>query len=134
MKLLLDTNVVSKIMSGRPPNYRISAGVSREAGNLHFTSVIVMHELYYGAAKSPRPEESRDRAMVTLAGLNGIVDFTADDAEIAGSIRAQLSAKGMPIGSYDVLIAAQALRIGATVVTNNRREFDRIPGLDVIDW
>ena len=134
MKLLFDTNVMSKIMSGKPSRYRASADASREAGNLHYTSVIVMHELLYGAAKSPRPEFSRERVLVTLAGLSDILDFTADDAEIAGNLRAQLAALGTPIGPYDVLIAAQALRSDATVVTNNRREFDRVPNLNVLDW
>jgi tRNA(fMet)-specific endonuclease VapC len=134
VKLLLDTNVVSKIMSGKPPSYRSSAFQSRQAGDLHFTSVIVMHELYYGAAKSPKPDVSRDRVSVTLDGLNGVVDFTTEDAVISGQIRAYLAERGAAIGSYDVLIAAQALRIEATIVTNNRREFVRVPGLEVIDW
>jgi tRNA(fMet)-specific endonuclease VapC len=134
VKLLLDTNVVSKIMSGNPLRYRTSANASRVAGNLHYTSAIVLHELLYGAAKSLKPEFSRDRVLVTLGGLSGILDFTAEDAEIAGLIRAQLAALGTPIGPYDVLIAAQALRNDATVVTNNRREFDRVPNLKVLDW
>lgn len=121
-------------MSGRPPSYRLAAFASRERGDSHLTSVIVTHELVYGAAKSPNPSASRDRLSLTLGGLNGIVDFTAEDAEIAGEIRAKLAALGTPIGPYDVLIAAQAIRIEAAVVTNNRREFMRVPNLQVIDW
>ena len=134
MKLLLDTNVISKIMSGKPLSYRSSASLSRAAGDQHYTSVIVMHELIYGAAKSPDPEASRDRIAVTLAGLRGVVDFTADDAMIAGQIRAGLARRGLLIGAFDTLIAAQAIRMDATIVTNNRREFVRVPGLNVIDW
>ena len=121
-------------MSGRPPSYRSSAFQSRQAGDLHYTSAIVMHELLYGAAKSPKPDVSRDRVSMTLAGLSGVVDFTAEDATIAGRIRAYLAEQGTPIGSYEVLIAAQALRMEATLVTNIRREFVRVPGLEVRDW
>jgi len=60
--------------------------------------------------------------------------FELADAEHAGAIRAQLERAGTPIGHYDLLIAAQARRHGATLVTANQREFARVPGLDVMDW
>ncbi len=61
-------------------------------------------------------------------------EFDANDATEAGDIRAHLERLGQPIGPYDILIAAQARRRGATLVTMNRGEFDRVPGLDVTDW
>ncbi len=63
-----------------------------------------------------------------------IVPFDAEDSAQAGDIRAVLAAKGTPIGPYDVMIAAQARRRGAVLVTGDRREFDRVPGLIVTDW
>lgn len=62
------------------------------------------------------------------------VEFDPDDAIEAGSVRATLEAAGTPIGPYDVLIAAQALRRGATLITANIGEFARIKGLIVEDW
>jgi tRNA(fMet)-specific endonuclease VapC len=63
-----------------------------------------------------------------------VLPFDAAAAEHAGDIRAVLADEGTPIGGYDVLIAGHARSQGMTVVTNNRREFDRIPGLLVEDW
>jgi len=63
-----------------------------------------------------------------------VIDFSRDDARIAGSLRADLAAAGTPIGPYDVLIGAQALARGLIVITHNSREFDRVAGLLVEDW
>ena len=60
--------------------------------------------------------------------------FETEDATHAGEIRAYLERSGTPIGYYDYLIAAQARRRGATLVTANNREFNRVPGLIVADW
>ena len=62
------------------------------------------------------------------------VPFDLEDASEAGEIRAFLEMRGEPIGHYDILIAAQARRRGATLVTANTREFERVPGLLVVDW
>ncbi len=64
----------------------------------------------------------------------GVVDFTIEDAKHSTNIRAYLELRGTPIDNYDVLIAAQARRLGAVLVTHNRREFDRVPNLMVTDW
>ena len=63
-----------------------------------------------------------------------VVDFDREDAHAAGEIRADLAKKGTPIGPYDVLIAGQASRRGAVLVTNNLREFKRVDNLQVEDW
>ncbi|MFZ4603412.1 MAG: PIN domain-containing protein [Caulobacterales bacterium] len=63
-----------------------------------------------------------------------VLDFDAEDAAEAGDIRAALELQGAPIGPYDILIAAQARRRSAALVTLNRREFERVPGLIVADW
>ena len=63
-----------------------------------------------------------------------MLPFDASAAQHAGEIRARLSTAGTPIGGYDVLIAGHARSAGLTVVTNNTREFERVPGLEVVDW
>lgn len=98
-------------------------------------SVIVFHELMYGAANSQRRVQNEEKvALFISSGDIDLLPFDTEDAAIAGSIRAKLRQTGSPIGPYDLLIAAQALRNGATLITANTREFNRIPGLTVVDW
>jgi len=93
-----------------------------------------LHELWYGAAKSTRIAENIDRIERFLSAEIVVLPFDAEDAREAGFIRAQLKPLGIPIGNYDVLIAAQALRRGLTLVTANVGEFERVPGLIVVNW
>jgi tRNA(fMet)-specific endonuclease VapC len=97
------------------------------------TSVIVAHELYFGAGKSARPEDNRRRFDLLFQDVEPLA-FERADAEAAGEIRAQLRAQGTPTGPYDVLIAGQALARGLTLVTGNTREFTRVNGLSVANW
>ena len=96
-------------------------------------SAVTVYELEYGAEKSAWGEKTREKLALFLAPFN-IVPFTAEDAVVAGSIRAYLERQGMPIGPYDVQIAAQALSRGIPVVTHNVGEFRRVPNLKVEDW
>jgi tRNA(fMet)-specific endonuclease VapC len=130
----LDTNVVIGVMTRRAPHFvaRIEAELAR--GTPLLLSAIVLHELEYGARKSAHPERNVARIGDFLAGVADIVPLDAEDASEAGDIRAFLENKGTPIGPYDVLIAAQTRRRRIALVTNNRREFDRVPGLVVTDW
>lgn len=96
-------------------------------------SPVVRFELEYGIAKSSRAEESRAILNAFLARFESF-PFDAADAREAGEIRGRLDLLGTPIGPYDLLIAAQARRHGAGLVTSNRREFDRVPNLVVVDW
>jgi tRNA(fMet)-specific endonuclease VapC len=114
----LDTNVVISILSGRPPRLMDRFEV----------------ELEYGIAKSERRRENQERLAVFLQAPISVLPFDADDAREAGEIRAALAKAGTPIGPYDILIAAQARRRGATLVTANAREFARVPGLKTEDW
>ena len=88
----------------------------------------------YGYARSNRRTESERLLAEFLAPLIEVLPFDAEDAAHAGDIRAHLESKGTPIGAYDCLIAAQARRRGAALVTLNTREFSRVPGLIVTDW
>jgi tRNA(fMet)-specific endonuclease VapC len=93
-----------------------------------------LFELWYGVARSERRRENTERLRVFLSGAVSLVPFDEEDAAIAGDLRATLEASGTPIGPYDLLIAAQALRIGATLITANVTEFARVRGLVWQDW
>jgi tRNA(fMet)-specific endonuclease VapC len=95
---------------------------------------IVLYELWYDVARSARRQENAERLRVFLSGSIDSVSFDEVDAAVAGDLRAALEAAGTPIGPYDLLIAAQALRNRATLVTANVSEFARVRGLVWQDW
>ena len=97
-------------------------------------SAIVLSELWYGASTSGRWAENAKRIRDFLSGDIAVIPFDEDVAQTAGEIRAAVKAAGTPIGPYDLLIAAHAVRLGATLVTANAREFSRVPGLKLEDW
>ncbi len=97
-------------------------------------SSVVLYELWYGVARSERRRENAERLRVFLSGNVTVVPFDEEDATVAGDLRATLEMAGTPIGPYDLLIAAQALRNGATLVTANVSEFARVPSLLWQDW
>jgi tRNA(fMet)-specific endonuclease VapC len=103
-------------------------------GTVVTVSSIVLFELWYGIAKSRRKQHNIISITDFLAAPIAILSFDADDAREAADIRAVLAKAGRPIGPYDVLIAAQARRRGATLITANEREFARVPGLKTEDW
>ncbi len=90
---------------------------------------MVGFELGYGVAMSQRRDADTERLNAFLAGALEWIDFDEDDAREARTVRAEVERAGKPIGVYDVLIAGQARRRHARVVTSNASEFDRIPGL-----
>ena len=96
-------------------------------------SVITEGELRTGAAKSSNADKTRRRVENFLRPL-GILEFTSEDAASYAQIRSRLERAGTPIGPLDTLIAAQAVLRKLTLVTNNQREFSRIPGLRVKNW
>jgi len=104
------------------------------AGTPLIAPAIVLFELHYGCVRSERREQSRALLEVFLSAGFERPAFDLEDASEAGEIRAALEMRGEPIGPYDTLIAAQARRRGATLVTLNVREFERVPGLQVTDW
>ncbi len=134
MIYLLDTNAVIAILKNDPPGVRRCLRRAIEEEATIAVSSVVLYELWYGVARSARREENADRIRAFLSGAVSIVEFDEEDAAHAGDIRADLEKTGTPIGPYDVLIAAQAKRTGATLVTANLREFTRVAGLSVEDW
>jgi tRNA(fMet)-specific endonuclease VapC len=129
----LDTNIVIGIINGRAKTVEARFREAVGCTSL-FLSAIVLFELRYGYAKSNRQSHMEALLTAFLSPGIDILPFEGEDAEEAGNIRAGLEAQGTPIGSYDLLIAAHARRHRATLVTQNCREFERVPGLIVTDW
>ena len=102
-------------------------------GALIALSSVVLFELWYGVARSGA-QENGERLRVFLSGDVGLLPFEDEDAVIAGNLRCSLEMAGTPVGPYDLLIAAQALRAGAMLATANVSEFARVPGLVWQDW
>jgi tRNA(fMet)-specific endonuclease VapC len=131
---LLDTNVVIALLRGRPGHVRHRLRQERFQNATIRVSSVVVFELWYGVSRSGRQQENTERLRVFLSGNIDILPFEDRDAAIAGDLRASLEASGMMIGPYDLLIAAQALRTGATLATANVSEFARVSGLLWEDW
>jgi tRNA(fMet)-specific endonuclease VapC len=130
MRYLLDTNIISALI--RDPRGTV-AGCIREVGEANVcTSIIVAAELRYGTAKKASVRLSTQFELV-LAAFDVLPFETPADA-VYGDIRAQLARTGTVIGGNDLLIAAQAIAGGHTVVTDNMREFERVNGLAVMNW
>ncbi len=133
MILSLDTNVFIELLRGRNPLVRERfAAAMASAGPLK-TSLIVLHELLYGAEGHAHPLAQRERVRLALGQVD-VQPLDARDMLFAARARSSLKRQGLPIGAYDVLIAGQALARDWTVVTANVREFARVPDLKVIDW
>ena len=128
---LLDTNICIYALKGNYP------GIDRRLLRIHpdeiYISAITIGELEYGAAKSRWGERTRQIQRAFLANYD-ILPFTRQDATCFGQLRAQLALAGTPIGIYDLMIAAQAIVCGLTVVTHNTKEFERVPGIILEDW
>jgi tRNA(fMet)-specific endonuclease VapC len=132
--ICLDTNIVIGIVNGRSSSLRHQLGEQMRASTPVALPVVALFEMRYGFAKSDRREHN-ERLLERFLGLGiDVLPFETEDAVHAGDIRAELETAGTPIGHYDYLIAAQARRRGAVLVTLNRREFARVPELLVTDW
>lgn len=132
--ICLDTNIVIGIVNGRNSSLRHRLGEQMRAGMPVALPAIALFEMRYGFAKSDRRDHN-EYLLERFLGLGvDVLPFDAEDAVHAGDIRAHLESKGTPIGPYDCLIAAQARRRSATLVTANNREFSRVPGLLLTDW
>ena len=133
MILSLDTNVFIDLLRGRNQAVRAGFNAARMEAVEFRLSLIVWHGLMYGVRRSPRPERALQSVRAVTADIP-VEAFVEDDMMAAAEIRARLKSTGQPIGPYDALIAGQALARGWAVVTANRGEFGRVPGLTVIDW
>jgi tRNA(fMet)-specific endonuclease VapC len=131
MKYLLDTNACVDYLSGRYPAVvsRIQRSLPSDLG----LSAVVVAELRYGADRSARPKANHSRIDVLVAEVP-FLDFDLDAASAYGRLRSRLEAAGTPIGPNDMLIAAQALSRGLTVVSDNVGELQRVKGLRLENW
>ena len=127
---LLDTNTVSDMVKN--PGGRVEARIRSAGGNSAvYTSVIVAAELRFGAAK----KSSRLVTQLELIlGRMMVAPFEPPADRLYGDLRAELERAGTPIGANDLWIAAQALHDGSVLVTDNTREFGRVPGLAIENW
>jgi tRNA(fMet)-specific endonuclease VapC len=132
--ICLDTNAVIATVNDPASRMRVRMDQALRAGIEVSVSSIVLFELWYGIAKSLRQQWNIETLSDFLAGPIHVLHFDAEDAREAGEVRASLEQLGKPIGPYDTLIAGQARRRGATLVTANKREFARVPRLSIDDW
>ena len=134
MIYLPDTNVFSRYLRGEDERIKVKL-----EANLRFCrlSSVALSELKYGAAKRPDLPVLRTRVARLREIIADEADYTCADAVVYSVVRAHLARlkpNAQPIGPYDLMLAAQALRLGAVLVTHNTAEFARVPHLVVEDW
>lgn len=130
MRYLLDTNIVSDLI--RFPQGRCATRIDEVGEHEVATSIIVASELRFGALK--KRSAALTRQVNTVLSSMEILPFEAPADFAYAHVRAALEGAGTPIGGNDMLIAAQAVALSMIVVTDNEREFLRVPGLKVENW
>lgn len=129
-RYLLDTNIISDLVKW--PQGEIAQAIARVGEEAVFTSIIVASELRYGVSKKGS-NKLASHVEAILAEME-IVPFEHPADQIYARVRHHLTQSGTPIGPNDLLIAAHALALDATLVTANEAEFARVPGLEVQNW
>jgi len=130
MRYLLDTNVVSDLI--RNPHGRVADHIRKVGEAQVCTSIIVAAELRYGAAKRGSPRLTTQ--LEAVLGAIDVLPFETPADAVYAQIRTRLERRGRPIGGNDLLIAAQAVALGHTIVTDNEAEFARVDGLPRENW
>jgi tRNA(fMet)-specific endonuclease VapC len=130
VEYMLDTNICIYVIKNRPAALRERFDQLAEALCI---STITLGELLYGVEKSARRSQNL-HAVEEFAARLEVMPFAAKAAVHFGQVRAELARLGMVCGAYDMLIGAHARSEGLVLVTNNVREFQRIPGLRVDNW
>lgn len=130
LKYMLDTNMVIYTIKNKPEEVR--AAFKKHHGQMCITTVTLM-ELIYGAEKSLQPERNLKEVEGFAARLE-VLPFDNAAAIHSGQIRAELAKVGKPIGPYDQMIAGHARSQGLILVSNNVKEFKRVPGLRLENW
>lgn len=132
-RYLFDTNTLSALIHQRRGFERVAAGVDALPVEQRLVSAITLAQLETMIAKANDPNAKHAKIRLILAHFN-LLDFGEAAALQVGRIRAHLEPRGLGIGPLDTLIAAHARSLGATVVTDNVREFARVPDLKVENW
>ena len=130
IRYLLDTNICIYVINARPPAV-LARFMAHEIDGLGI-SAITASELYWGVFKSGsiRNRTTLEKFLSPLS----VLDYDLADAQHYGELRAFLEKQGTPIGPLDQQIAAHALALGITLVSNNVREFEKVPGLRLENW
>lgn len=131
LRYLLDTNICIYIAKQRPPS--VAKRFARLASGSVGMSLITFGELRYGAEKSAHRAQALD-GLTRLSELIPVIAPGDSVGEYYGLIRAHLERAGTPIGNNDLWIAAHALELGVTLISNNTREFERVPKLKLDNW
>ena len=131
MKFLLDTNICIYIIRQKPVEV-LNKFKAYDVGDIAISSITVA-ELEFEVQKSQFPEKNQQALAQFLIPLS-VVTFDRPAAIVYGKIRSDLEKQGIPIGSLDILIAAHALSLQITLVTNNIKEFNRVPNLKLENW
>lgn len=130
LKYMLDTNIVIFTIKNKPASVR--EAFTQHYGQMCISSVTLM-ELIYGAEKSARPENNL-REVEGFAARLDVLDYGTEAAAHTGQLRAELARAGTPIGPFDQMIAGHARSEGLILVSNNTKEFKRVPGIRLDDW
>jgi tRNA(fMet)-specific endonuclease VapC len=133
MIFMLDTNICIYLLNRRTGYEKILARIDGLSYQEVVISSLTLAELKYGIAKSVKKEANRTKLEYFLYQFE-CLPFDAEATSCYGDVRIQLESKGTPIGPLDTLIAAHALSLDATLVTNNVREFERVDGLAIENW
>ena len=131
MKYLLDTNICIYLIKGRDEKL-LKKFVKHSPVDFAVSSITVS-ELWYGVKKSKK-QKVNEAALTSFLQPFEIINFDEDSAKVYGSIRTKLESDGKPIGSMDLLIASIALANELVLLTNNEREFKRVPKLKIENW
>jgi tRNA(fMet)-specific endonuclease VapC len=131
MKFMLDTNICVYIINRKPIKI-LDRFIKTDPSQIGISS-ITLSELMYGVSKSSKPEQNQMALAQFLAPME-IIPYPDEAAHYYGELRVHLEKRGTPIGSLDMLIAAHALSIDCTLITNNEKEFARIPKLKLENW
>lgn len=131
MKYMLDTNICIYIMKNKPEKVLYNFRQKLEQGIC--ISSITLAELEYGMRHSQNPKRNLEALLKFLLPLS-VFSFDENAASEYGIVRDYLQRKGTPIGPLDMLIAAHCKSLGLTLVSNNLREFEKVPGLETQNW
>lgn len=131
MLYMLDTNICSYILKNHPAS--VKAHFDEVGSDALAISAVVLAELFYGAARHQKGIAIR-REIDDFSSRLSVIPWDETAADHYGAIRAALEKNGTPIGAMDMMIAAHARSLGATLVSNNTRHFEKVPGLSIANW
>ncbi|KVX84774.1 twitching motility protein PilT [Burkholderia ubonensis] len=131
---MLDTNICSYIMRERPPVVLSRLQSCVGAQHRIVVSAVTYAEMRFGAIGRKASPKHADLVTAFVARLDGVLPWDAAAVDVTTAVRAELAARGTPIGANDASIAGHAIAAGAVLVTHNTREFGRVDGLSFEDW